>query len=237
MKIDFAIMASDESHYLDFWPLVSEQWKLLGIEPVLLYFGKGRPTDKSVIVFEDKGYDLRIATCFARYWYAATLKEKVGIITDIDMIPLSKCYFVDQIETLNSYVHINPCIETYSRLPSCYHIATGNEYAKILELTDTFENDYKKLTSKVYNNKECFIGDNKYWCFDEFYATEMINKNENVLFLDRKGGQNGHRLDRENWHYDPKQEYYDIHSLRPFKEHEKKIIKIVELENKKNGFN
>ena len=41
MLIDKVILTSNEKKdYLDFWPVVSEAWKKLGVEPVLIYTGK-----------------------------------------------------------------------------------------------------------------------------------------------------------------------------------------------------
>ena len=41
MKIDKVILASNNNKdYLDFWPIVSEAWLRMDIEPVLIYTGK-----------------------------------------------------------------------------------------------------------------------------------------------------------------------------------------------------
>ena len=40
MNIDKVILASNENKdYLEFWPLVSEAWERIGVEPVLIYTG------------------------------------------------------------------------------------------------------------------------------------------------------------------------------------------------------
>ena len=48
MRIDKVIHASDDKEfYLDFWPIVSKIWrKKFNIEPVLLYFGNGSPSEE-----------------------------------------------------------------------------------------------------------------------------------------------------------------------------------------------
>jgi hypothetical protein len=238
MKIDYALISCDDSHYLDFWPLVKKQWELLGIEPILIHIGKPRYIQGHVVHLSPKNYNLPIATCFARYWYACKLEDKVGIISDIDMIPLNYWYFNGQIKDIpnDMYIHINPCIETYTRLPSCYHIASGYTYQDALKIDSSFDKAYFNLIDRTYNNKECYIeASNMYWCYDEFYATEMLLQYPigKLKLLERKGGQSGHRLDRTHWEYNPNKVYYDIHSLRPYKEHEKQILAIVENENHK----
>ena len=48
MKIQKVIHSCDDKEfYSDFWPIVSKIWKLkFNIEPVLLYFGTGNPTEE-----------------------------------------------------------------------------------------------------------------------------------------------------------------------------------------------
>ena len=41
MILDTVILASDDNpDYLDFWPIVSEAWESMGLEPILIYTGK-----------------------------------------------------------------------------------------------------------------------------------------------------------------------------------------------------
>ena len=40
MKIDTVILSSnDNPNYIQFWPIVSEAWSLMGVEPILIYTG------------------------------------------------------------------------------------------------------------------------------------------------------------------------------------------------------
>ena len=59
MKIDKVILASNNnSQYLDFWPLVSEAWKRLDVEPVLIYTGKEKiDLSGNIINFYVEGLD------------------------------------------------------------------------------------------------------------------------------------------------------------------------------------
>jgi hypothetical protein len=239
MKIDYAIMSSDDNPlYLDFWPIVAKAWKRLGIQPVLIYFGN-KEVDREcglVINQEPNMVNVPLATCWMRFWMAGQM-EGVSIITDIDMIPLSKWYFVDQIEDYpkHSYLHINPCIETYSRYPSCYHIASGEKYKQVLEMNNDFNSSYIEMLSKNYDNSTCYIkGGNNKWCFDEYYCTEKMQKNMDlVTLIDRPEGQSGHRIDRTRWIYSEdklsKGYYFDSHSLRPYDQHKKEIDRLIEI--------
>lgn len=232
-------MSSDDSPlYLDFWPIVSKAWKRLGIEPVLIHCGAKRPDSSlgTIYSIDNTIENMPLAMCWVRYWLAGQMRG-VSIITDIDMIPLSKWYFVQQIEDYptHSYLHLNPCIETYSRFPSCYHVASGSMYQKVLELGDDWNKSYSELLSKSFDNSTCYIkGGNDKWCFDEYQATEMILKNKHlVTLINRDGGQSGNRIDRTDWIYDEdklsKGLYYDSHSLRPYSEFEKEIDRMVRI--------
>jgi hypothetical protein len=238
MTVDYAVMASDDNElYLDFWLPVSKLWKeRIGITPVLLYFGDGSPSEEYGIVIKmDKNVsNLPLATCWARYWWVGQQGDKISIITDIDMLPFSKWYFNDQLKPFANdlYVQINPCIDTYSRLPSCYHVASGNTYKEALKLHDTFEVSYDNLRSKYYDNHTCYIrGGNNLWCYDEYHATELLLKFDRLVMRNRIGGQSGHRIDRTDWNYDIEKVksgyYYDSHSIRPYKQHKEAIDKLI----------
>lgn len=240
MKIDHAIMAADDNPlYLDFWPIVSELWDRLGIVPVLCYFGKKNITKGNGIVihFPDMGEKNYIATCWARYYMACQM-EGVGIITDIDMLPFSHWYFKNQIEKYSndSYLHLNPCIDTYSRLPSCYHVASGSVFKEVLQIENEFEKSLATLMNAVYNNTSCYVQySRRHWCYDEYFATEMIltSSYKELHLINREGGQSGRRIDRTNWVYEDKlmkgEYYFDSHSIRPYNDYKKEIDKLIKL--------
>jgi len=120
MKIDYAIISSDSNPmYLDFWPIVSKLWKQkFNIEPILIYIDE----EKDKEISEEYGTVLRltpleniplyIQTLWSRYWLPSLYPNKTCIISDIDMLPLSKEYFIDKIKEIpdDKYVHLNPCV-------------------------------------------------------------------------------------------------------------------------------
>lgn len=240
MKIDYAIMSSDDNPlYLDFWLPISKVWKeKFNITPVLLYFGNGKPSEEyGVVHYMGTNYNnIPLASCWARYWLPSQLFNATCIITDIDMIPLSTWYFKNQIEhyTDDYYLHLNPCIETYTRLPSCYHVAKGSVFKEVLELPDSFQESYDLLLNSYFDNSTCYIkGGNDKWCYDEYFATDKIlkSKYEKIMLIKRSGGQSGHRIDRTDWNYDERLfnagYFYDSHSLRPYSEFKHKIDKLL----------
>lgn len=244
MKIDIAIHSSNSNPmYLDFWPSVSRVWKTkMGITPVLLYIDGDYETAR---ISEDYGIVIRIkplnnipiyVQCQSvRYWYATQIGNSVGIISDIDMYPLSNFYFGIQLQNIsdNMYVHLNPCMGTYGQIPACYHVAKGITFAKVLGYCD-FSN-YIDSIIKFSQTNNTAHGDMTYWFADERYSTMLINQYPDKAifnFIPRDGGQNGHRIDRPNWVYDlnnvSKGSYYDAHSIRPFTKHRTEIETIID---------
>lgn len=245
MKIDKAVHSvNNNKSYLDFWEPVSMIWKeKFNIEPILYYFYKNY-FEEDIEISEKYGKVHRIKLIegipeaiqimWSRYYMPSMDLDSIQIISDIDMFPMSRKYFVDQISTVenNKYVHINPCIDSYGILPSCYHIAKGNLYKKYLELPETWE---ESILSVIKSGFGKTINGNDLWFADEEYATSKIlkNKDDDVVFIKRKNGQNGHRIDRSNWIYDSNkvlnQEYFDSHSIRPFQANKKEIEKLINL--------
>jgi hypothetical protein len=154
MRIDKAIHASDDKEfYLDFWPIVSKIWrKKFNIEPVLLYFGNGSPSEEFGTVIKMPiipGVPVNTQCQISRYWIPKTDMDAVWMTSDIDMLPISRNYFSDWLSDLpdDKWVHLNSDPgETYPHITylCCYNVARGRTFQEILELPDTFEEFVKK---------------------------------------------------------------------------------------------
>lgn len=243
MKIEYAIHSVDDNPlYADFWPLVSKVWKVrFGIEPLLLvvkdkftFNVKDYDTTygKVVNIHPVSKYETYLQCLWVRYWYPCQLPESVSIISDIDMFPISKHYFIEQIANIDSekYVHLYPISESY--YPTCYHVAKGKTFKKVLKLPETLEASLKELcNSKSFHGTH--MGFAK-WGIDESFATTRIleyDRKQDIQMVSRRGGDD--RIDRSNWSYRPdlvnKDYYADSHSLRPYEEHKKEIDELVNL--------
>jgi len=100
IKLDRVILATnDNPEYIEFWPLVAKAWKeIVGIQPTLALIG-----DESVQVDESLGDVIRFAPIegVSTGNYARTIRlllpilfeDEVCLISDIDMLPLSKEYY------------------------------------------------------------------------------------------------------------------------------------------------
>ena len=76
MKIDTVILSSnDNPNYIQFWPIVSEAWSLMGVEPILIYTGEQKLNLKgNVINFFSKNIDSSFVAQNIRRVYIFTKK-------------------------------------------------------------------------------------------------------------------------------------------------------------------
>jgi hypothetical protein len=232
MKIQKAIMSVDDNPlYSDFWSLVSMVWKnRFNIDPVLIYFGSDKMDEKYGEVKYVKPIEnipIYLQTQWARMWFTSTEKETTFITSDIDIFPIRKDFFIDQVKTVddNKYVHL---FGSHRPLPICYHVAKGKMFKKVLQLDESFEESMNKLL-----NSESFrishMGFDK-WGLDESYSTAKILNHatkEDILLLPNNIEL---RLDRANWPSAYKVDnYIDSHSLRPVKDYFREINDLMKV--------
>lgn len=245
MKIDLVIHSSDSNpFYLDFWPLVSKVWKLrFGLRPLLVYIDENHdiPIDTTygdVIKMKPvPDVPLYLQCQWVRFWIPSQFPDKVCLLSDIDMFPISRNYFINQIASIpdTKYVHLNPA---HQFIPVCYHLAKGSLFTRVLDLEPNWEDSIRKLYAKNMGH-DCFaqdpsnliLKDKIQWGADEEYTTRKIRDypDQSVfVMLSRRHG----RLDRSHWVWSPHQilldMFADAHSIRPYSAHSKEIEKLVQ---------
>jgi hypothetical protein len=119
MKIEVVIHSSNSNPmYLDFWPLVSKVWNIrFGLRPLLIYIDENHsiPIDTTygdVIKMKPvPDVPVYLQCLWVRYWIPTQYPEKVCMISDIDMFPISKSYFTETIKSVSDdkYVHLHTC--------------------------------------------------------------------------------------------------------------------------------
>ena len=147
--------------YLDFWPVAAKAWLDFGITPVLFYIpdhAEDAPISQVMPADVPGGevhtiphlpdVNIVLQSSLLRFWGSCYYPDDIVIVSDIDMLPLSKAFFVDQLSGINNdrYVHlrcargeyetVNLCIispeKTVTEIPemrhypACYHIAQGS---------------------------------------------------------------------------------------------------------------
>ena len=167
MKPTKVIIATDSNPvYYPFWNTVSKFWsEVIGIEPVLIYVGKESPSilnlsDKygEIVHFNlrDKNLNFKTSTMaqVIRHFGATLYPNDVCILSDADMLPMSKDYYVNQKEVLNFkgdicfYSSDSPAPDRY---PMCYIAAKGNVFEEIIGANyHQFEEEIPKWISEGY---------------------------------------------------------------------------------------
>lgn len=237
MIINYALVGSNNNPlYLDFWPVISKVWKNnFNITPVL-----GLITDQKEEIIEDENgiviklkkisnYDDGLLSQIVRFYLPKFLKGNC-IISDIDIIPLSKRYFIDEFKSyldddfiITSSHH--PQTKHINQYPMCYVAGNYKNFIDLFNLNDEWETFVKKIP-------------NNGWYTDQLHLYNVIQNNKNRIqfkFPERNGGFITNRIDRINWNYDPKKVsegyYIDCHSLRPYERYKKEINELIKYIN------
>lgn len=231
MKIDYVIISSDDNKlYYDFYPIVSKQWNNLGFEVFFIHI-----TDRETDIEETEfglikkikavdGINSGFQAQNARIYSSVLLNNKNMLISDIDMLPLNRDYFIDKADKIEDDKILIYSGQPYGNVPyypMCYIL--GN--SKLIKNELDIECDYIKYIDlmKKYSKMD--------WNTDEkYFYDKMINSPNKVVF-NRKFGLDSKRIDRGYWKYDIdllKSNYYiDSHLLRPYEKYKNEINKIL----------
>jgi hypothetical protein len=235
MKIDYAIVSCDDNPlYYNFWNIVQKLWtNLIGIKPILVKISDTdniEVTDDYIIHNFKKieGIDTGFQSQVARMYVTKFYPEDVCLTSDIDMLPLSKKYFVDNIKELNNDSLVIFSADAYpnvQRYPICYNAAKGKVFHEIMNFENTFEEYCLKLKDFNWG-----------WDTDELYFGQKVDNfiNQNIIIKLNRGWEFGRaidRIDRVKWSYNPTKlksgKYIDSHSLRPYILYKNEIDKLV----------
>jgi hypothetical protein len=239
MNIDYVIVSSDNNPtYLDFWDITKKMWcDLVGIKPVLLKISdKDNYTDNGDnIVIEVKAIEninTGLQSQIIRLFCSKYFENKNILISDIDMIPLNKSYFINSVSKYDDDSTIIYSSDAYGghRYPMCYVLSNSETFNKIFEL-DNHPN-FESFANYLIENE------NNGWNTDELYLTKKINEyNKNIIKLNRgwNNGRANNRIDRVFWNYNinelKNKIYIDSHLLRPYSRYKNEINDLIKLIN------
>lgn len=222
--------ASDRNKfYSDFAPYITSAWESFGYEVnYILVDQDNHFADPKIIPYGNQAQICRVLL-------PALYPDRICLTSDIDMLPLSKEYFLsatDKVEkrnkntlfslTSDAYRSSN---ENYKRHPICYLLAYGEVFSKITKISKKEEIGETMLN--WWN--EGYGWDTDEICFSKRLYSAIETK---IIFLQeaKRGWNNGIanlRIDRSNWNYDIKKlcnhEYIDSHMLRPLDEYRKDL--------------
>lgn len=236
LKIDRVIVSTDTNPmYLDFWPIVAKAWtQITGIKPTLaLIAPHGTPINDTigdVIRFDPiPGISNALYSQVIRLLLPVFFENDVCLISDIDMIPLSKDYFVQTVADLpeNSFVVYRDRAYEHEpyRYPMCYNAAKGKIFKEIFNVQDV-----NQIPSIVTQWNNLHWG----WQTDEMILSLSLRKwhgfNSHCI---RLGHSVTNRVDRSDWQYNinllKAGHYIDCHSVRPYSLHKKAIDTLLEV--------
>ena len=229
------ILSSDNNpFYLEFWPVVAPIWEKMGLKPTLaLIADENCSIDTSlgdVILFSPLPYvPVSLQAQAIRLLVPVLFPDEGCLISDIDMIPVSREYFIDGSINCPDDAFLvyrdqsEGCIG--SRYPMCYVAAKGRVFASLFQVNgrDQISETLRLWAEKGYG-----------WNTDELILYSTVNEWE------RRGGhviRLGHeafgRLDRGNWNIDfdtlDISRYIDCHCPRPYSSYRDSIDHIVRL--------
>lgn len=237
IKLDRVILSSDANpFYLEFWPIVARAWKeIVGIKPTLVLIADMDvcvdETIGEVMRFEPiQGVSIALQTQVIRLLIPAFFENEVSIISDIDMLPLNKNYFIKELENIpdeNFLVYRDKAYENNSfRYPMCYNAAKGSTFKEIFKV-----NTLKDIPHIIKAWASLNLG----WPTDEFILYAYLNNWKKFHSkCTRLGHSTEKRIDRsDNLTYDTQllqnNYYIDAHLLRPYSQYAHEINQLLGL--------
>jgi hypothetical protein len=209
MKLKYAVVsANNNSEYLDFWPYVAKAWKeLIGIEPILLYIDDKEPSQElskhgKVFYLESiPEWSIVQQAQSIRFW-AARLLDAPFIISDMDMLPISKEYYENGVSGIgdtgivsySSDVINYRWYKTNPQYPMCYLAGDPNSFINCLQLNDT---DHKDFLRRLMKMNIRFGTDQKF-----FYNQSRVTTGYSLTHLNRGWIEEKYavgRLDKVIW--------------------------------------
>jgi len=233
MIIDYVVISADDNPmYLDFYPIVAKRWNEIGIKVIMLHlssedseevneYGIYRKIKKNDNI--SSGLQSQVARLYASVLYP----EYNLLMSDIDMLPVNKDYFIDGASDINLdeiFIYSGQPYSDVPFFPMCYILARGLVLSEALGIKSMTFNTYIELLMNKYNNA---------WNTDENFMYDQIIKwsgfsQKVIIAKDRNFSR---RIDRGNWYYQLdklKNGYYiDSHLLRPYSQNREKIDTLI----------
>lgn len=239
MILQKAILSSnDNPEYLDFWPGVAKAWReIIGIEPVLFFIGDISRVEslskhgQVIHVNPLSSWDIVNQSQSIRLWAGTKFPDQNLIISDLDMLPISKDYFVNSAINFpdNSLISYTSDVLKYGfylrvpQLPMCYLAAKGSTFNEILEIN---ENVSWQSFAAIMQSRRIKYGTDQRFFYEKFL--KWPSKKERYIGLERgwiEGKIAVNRLDKVVWTDDRSlySSFYDCHLPRPFSLNKEKI--------------
>lgn len=234
LELKRVILATNNNpDYIQFWPIVAPLWSAMGIQPTLaLIAEEGCEIDTTlgdVIRFSPlAGIPESLQAQVIRLFLPALFPEDGCIVSDIDMLPVSRSFFIDSAapcpdQAFLVYRALAYPELGYQKYPMCYVAAKGKVFSSVFHVSNREE-----IGERIRDWASFGYG----WVTDEtllyHYLIEWESKGGDVMRL-----HNAYisRIDRANWPWDPSSldlsRYVDCHSARPYQQYKSSIDEIA----------
>jgi len=226
------LSTNDDPKYIQFWPITARLWQAMGLQPTLALIADDTcPIDTSigdVIRFAPlPNISESLQAQVIRLFLPAFFPDEGCLISDIDMLPISKDYFINGAADCpdNAFLVYRDLAHgwDYPRYPMCYIAAKGKVFASLFDI-----HQHKDIAEKIIEWAEWGFG----WNTDELLLYDFLkqweNKGGNVV---RLGHEVTWRIDRDFWPQSTEDlrisQYIDCHCARPYSENKEVIDQIV----------
>ena len=239
MILDTALVACDLNKlYIDFFPIVKKAWNnIVGIKVKLLLISDTLPEylndyKDDVILFNPiENMSTAFQAQCIRNLYPAILKcDNAVIISDMDIIPLNKNYYVNNIEDISDdcFVSYSPALAHYKQYAMCFCAAKPNIWRDIFNINSKEDiiNVLKKWWETAKVDYAISANENVGWSYDQSILYTSLHKwNIDKIIISKNIGYNRlDRLDFEDINKDKEQikhninnnVYSDFHLFRPY---------------------
>jgi len=236
MKITKCLVASDLNHtYLDFYPLVRKYWNnIVGIPTVLILIANEIPDYMKEYESEIKLFKPidNIHTAFQsqciRILYPSLFENENIIISDMDLIPLNKKYYLDNIKNLDesNFVIYRDVISEHKQYPICFCLANSDTWKSIFKIEN--ENDIREKMYTWYNLYNDYTISSAYslsWACDQLqlyqYVNNWIHQERVIKMKDDETNIDAYKIIIEN------EIYSDFHLPRPLNKYKHILDKVL----------
>jgi len=187
MKLSGVLVACNENtHYLDFWPVVKEAWwKIAGLPCVMVYVGETLPSylqnDPAVRFFKAiPDWPTATQAQIIRLLYPALLGSSGAImLSDMDMIPMQKDFFVEGFKQFpdDLFVSLRGIDEGEQQIYMCYVGATPTVWSKMFQIKT--EDD---IRARLISYSEQYPSNGRHgglgWCSDQMELYRVVKAAE-----------------------------------------------------------
>lgn len=213
MILDCVLTAVNENKlYIGFVPIFIKTWNKLypNVDVKIILIAKQIPESllsykSNIILFEPiENVLTSFISQFIRLLYPCILNYENGImITDIDILPMNRTYYTENIKSYNNnkfiYYRENICFN-FKQIAICYNVATPTTWKNIFGINSL--EDIKNTIKNVNANNIIKEGHgNIGWCIDQITLFDKVmiwNNNTNNFICLKENETKFKRLDRVN---------------------------------------